>query len=141
MKKAGLVALGLAVAIWSHATGAQKSVPTSRLPFSLAREAGNTLYLSGQIARTADGTEVRESVSAETHQIMKNIGAVLEAKGYSFDDVVRATVFLRDIEDYHEMNEVYASYFNKEFPARAFIGGGEIVFGLNVEISCIAHKE
>ena len=60
--------------------------------------------------------------------------------GYSFDDVVRATVFLTDIEDYHEMNKEYASYFKSAFPARACVGGVELVFGFRVEISCIAYK-
>ena len=57
------------------------------------------------------------------------------------DDVVRATVFLTDIEDYHEMNKEYASYFKSAFPARACVGGVELVYGFREEISCIAYKE
>ena len=123
------------------AAGAQESVPIKKLPFSAARKAGNTLYVSGQIPRTAEGKDVRASVDAETRQVMDNLGRVLAANGYSFDDVVRATVFLNDIEDYHEMNKAYASYFGEAFPARACIGGAQIVFGFRVEISVIAHKE
>ena len=120
---------------------AQKAVAIKTLPFSAARQAGNTLYVSGQVPRTADGADVRESVDAETRQVMDNIGRILKANGYTFDDVVFANVYLADIEDYHEMNGAYASYFDKKFPARACVGGNQIVFGFRVEISCIAHKE
>jgi len=120
---------------------AQKAVPIKTLPFSAARQAGNTLYVSGQVPRTADGQDVRESVDAETRQTMDNIGRILKANGYTFDDVVFANVYLADIEDYHEMNAAYASYFDKKFPARACVGGNQIVFGFRVEISCIAYKD
>jgi reactive intermediate/imine deaminase len=119
----------------------QEAVPIKALPFSAARQAGNTLYVSGQVPRTADGKDVRESVDAETRQVMDNLGRVLADHGYSFDDVVKATVYLRDIEDYHEMNRAYASYFGDVYPARACIGGVEIVFDFRVEISVIAYKE
>jgi 2-iminobutanoate/2-iminopropanoate deaminase len=120
---------------------AQKAVAIKKLPFSAARQAGNTLYISGQIARTAEGADVKESVEAETRQIMDNIAAILKENGYSFDDVVKATVFLNDIEDYHEMNKAYASYFDQAFPARECVGGAQIVFDFKVEISCIAYKK
>ncbi len=125
----------LAVALW-----AQPSVPLRTLPFSPARKAGPTLYVSGQVPRTASGQDVRESVEAETRQVMDNIGSILKENGYSFDDVVNATVYLKDIKDYQEMNKVYASYFKNGFPARATIGGVEIVFGFRVEVSCVAYK-
>jgi 2-iminobutanoate/2-iminopropanoate deaminase len=122
------------------AASAQEAKPVSQLPFSAARKAGNTLYVSGQIPRTPDGADVKTSVAAETRQVMENIGRVLEANGYTFDDVVFANVYLENIEDYHEMNAVYASFYDEQFPARACVGGQEIVFGFRVEISCIAHK-
>ena len=136
--KAALCGLVLSFA---GAAEAQKSVAIKKLPFSAARQADGTLYISGQIARTADGADVKESVDAETRQIMDNIKAILTEHGYTFDDVVKASVFLEDIEDYHEMNAAYASYFDKAFPARECVGGVEIVFGFKVEISCIAYKE
>jgi len=120
---------------------AQESVAISKLPFSAARRAGGTLYISGQIARTADGKDAKESVAAETHQIMKNLGHILSENGYTYDDLVNVTVWLSDIEDYHEMNRVYASYFNEQFPARACTGGAQIVFGFKVEIAAIAYKD
>ena len=128
--------------IVTTALSAQEAVPLRTLPFSAARKAGNTLYVSGQVARTADGADVKESVDAETRQVMENVGRVLSANGYTFDDVVRATVWLNDIEDYHEMNKAYASFYkNGIFPARACVGGAQIVFDFKVEISVIAYKE
>jgi 2-iminobutanoate/2-iminopropanoate deaminase len=121
---------------------AQKAVPLKTLPFSAARKAGNTLYVSGQVARTAEGKDVKSSVDAETRQVMDNLARVLKANGYGFEDVVKATVYLESIEDYHEMNAAYASYFKEGvFPARACIGGAELVFDFKVEISVIAWKQ
>lgn len=131
-----VLVLGSALGLW-----ADEPVPLSKLPFSPARRAGNTLYLSGQVARTPEGGDVRDSVAAETRQVMDNLGRILAANGYSFDEVVNATVYLADIEDYAAMNKVYASYFKNGFPARACVGGVELVFGFRVEISCVAYKE
>ena len=120
---------------------AQEAVPLKTLPFSPARQADDFLFISGQIARTADGADVKESVAAETHQIMENIGRILEEHGYAYDDLVNVTVWLSDIEDYHEMNKAYASYFKEQFPARACTGGAQIVFDFRVEIAAIAYKD
>ena len=85
---------------------------------------------------------MKASVDAETRQVMDNLQRVLEEKGYTFEDVVKATVYLENIEDYHEMNAAYASYFKEGiFPARACIGGAELVFDFKVEISVIAWKQ
>ena len=119
---------------------AQKPAPAAAPPYSPARSAGQTLYLSGQVARTPAGQEVRDSVEAETRQVMENLGRVLKEHGAGFDDVVNATVYLVDIGDYAAMNKVYASYFSKGFPARACIGGVKLVFGFKVEISAVAFK-
>lgn len=137
-----LMLCAAALALTALPAPAQKAVPLKTLPFSPARKAGNTLYVSGQVARDAEGNDVKESVDAETRQVMDNIGRVLKANGYSFEDVVSATVYLEDIEDYHEMNAAYASYFKEGvFPSRACIGGAELVFDFKVEISVIAWKD
>ena len=142
MKKYTLIAITLAAAGGlALAAFAQKAVPLSKLPFSPSRKAGQTLYVSGQVPRTADGADVRASVEAETRQVMDNIGRILKEQGYNFDDVVNTTVYIKDIQDYPEMNKVYASYFKNAFPARATVGGVDIVFGFRVEISCVASKE
>ena len=132
---AGIV-LTAAILTWAQ----QPSVPLSSLPFSPGRKAGPTLYVSGQIPRTADGKDVRDSVEAETRQVMDNIGKILKDHGYTFDDLVNATVYLKDLNDYAAMNKVYASYFKNGFPARATVGGVDLVFGFRVEISGIAYQ-
>jgi reactive intermediate/imine deaminase len=121
---------------------AQEAVAISKLPFSAARKAGGTLYISGQISRNVDGEDVRESVAAETRTIMDNIGRILKDNGYGFEDLVSVTVYLRDILGYHEMNAAYRDYFeNGVLPTRACVGGAQIVFDFKVEISAIAYKE
>lgn len=119
---------------------AAETRPT-RLPFSPARKAGPTLYVSGQVSRAPDGTKVLSSVQAETRQVMENVERILKANGYGWEHVVSATVYLRHIKDYAAMNEVYATFFKGEFPARACVGGQDLVADYNVEISVIAYKE
>ena len=111
------------------------------LPFSPARQAGSTLYLSGQIAALPDGTMMDGDIAAQTRQTMDNLGSVLKDNGYTFDDVVNVTVYLKDMKDYQEMNAAYREYFPNEFPARACVGGVQIAFDLDVEISAIAVKQ
>lgn len=141
MRPSALIAVAV-LAFVAVPVAAQKAVAIKTLPFSAARLAGNTLYVSGQVARTPDGKDVKASVDAETRQVMDNVGRVLKANGYGFEDVVSATVYLHDINDYHEMNAAYASYFkNGVFPSRACVGGTDLVFDFKVEISVIAYKE
>lgn len=131
---------GVCLAAAAFAWAQQTSVPLSTLPFSPAKQAGPTVYVSGQIPRAPDGKDVRESVEAETRQVMDNMMRILKDKGYTADDVVNATVYLKDLNDYQAMNKVYSSYFKNGFPARATVGGVDIVFGFRVEISCVAYK-
>ena len=113
---------------------------TDTLPFSPWREAGGFLYLSGQIALPPEGGTF--TVAEETKAIMEKIGAILKEKGYTFDEVVRATVYLRNIDDYAAMNRAYAPFFNApNFPARVCVGGMDLVRNCRVEISCVAYKE
>lgn len=135
--------LGLSVIVAASAwwVWGQQSVPTNQLPFSPARTAGQTLYLSGQIARTPEGEEVRDSIAAETRQAMRNLERNLKAHDYWWGDVVNVTVYLKDIEDYDEMNAAYAEFFDGVFPARACVGGVDIAFGFRVEISAVAYRD
>lgn len=120
----------------------QNRVAVQTLPFSPARVAGNTLYVSGQIGVTPDGDPVLGSVADETRQCMQNIGRVLNDNGYTFADVVSVTVYLADMKDYNEMNAAYRTFFpDGAFPARACVGGLQIAFGFHTEISCIAYKD
>ena len=114
--------------------------PTSGMPYSPAIKIGNTVYVSGQIAIDINGNEVRDSVEAETEQVLKNIERWLGEAGFEMGDVVRATVFLADINDYDAMNLVYVRFFPEDPPARACVAVKEIVRGFRVEISAIAQK-
>lgn len=136
-----LAALTAAIAAAGVAARAQEQVDVASLPFSAARQAGHTLYLSGQIPVTPEGEVVNGSVTEQTHQTMRNLESVLEANGYTWDDVVKVTVFLSDMKHYQEMNAAYRTYFSGRLPARECVGGLQIAFGTDLEISCVAFKE
>jgi 2-iminobutanoate/2-iminopropanoate deaminase len=88
-------------------------------PFSQAIEVGGFLYFSGQVAQDpATGKVVEGGIVAETERVLQNLSAVLKAAGKSFDDVVRAGVFLTSMSDFAAMNGIYAKYFSQPFPAR-----------------------
>jgi 2-iminobutanoate/2-iminopropanoate deaminase len=102
---------------------------------------GNTLYCSGQIAiDPKSGSMVTDSVEVETERVLDNLGAILQAASMDFDDVVRCTVFLIDINDYAQVNEVYSRYFNEMLPAREAVQVAALPRGARVEISCIAVR-
>lgn len=109
------------------------------LPFSGAVRVDNMLYLSGNIG-VLPGTRTLAAggISAETRQTMENIRGVLEHAGTSLQNVVKCTVFLADIADYGAMNEVYASYFPVNPPARSTVAGAGLALGARVEIECMA---
>jgi 2-iminobutanoate/2-iminopropanoate deaminase len=116
-------------------------VEVSSLPFSAARTAGETVYVSGQIPVKPDGSVVEGSVTEQTRQTMDNIAAVLKDNGLTFADVVSVTVYLSDMKHYQEMNAAYREYFSDgKFPARACVGGLQLAFGADLEISAVAHK-
>lgn len=140
MRNALLILAGTTVGALAVWTALAQEIGSPALPFSPARQAGNTLYLSGQIGRTPEGADVRDSVAAETRQTMENLGAVLTEHGYTWSDVVSVTVYLKDLADYAEMNKAYSEFFNGVYPARACVGGVEIVFDHRVEISAIAYR-
>ncbi|UCG87702.1 MAG: RidA family protein [Gemmatimonadota bacterium] len=130
------------------AAGAQEKevikVPGSLegLPFSSAVRVGNMLYLSGQVGALPGSRELAAGgIAAETRQAMENIKQVLEYAGSSLDQVVKCTVFLLDIGDYSAMNEVYASYFANDPPARSTLAASGLALGARVEIECIAVVE
>jgi reactive intermediate/imine deaminase len=109
------------------------------LPFSPAVRAGNLIFLSGQIAFLPGTRQLASGgITGETRQVMENIRRVLEAAGSSFARVTKCTVFLADIADYAAMNEVYATYFPAEPPARSAVAASGLAFGARVEIECIA---
>ena len=111
-------------------------------PYNQAVLAGNTLYISGQIAiNQAEGNLINDSIEAETHQVMKNISYILEEAGLDFNAVVKCSVFVNDMELYSRINAVYAEYFDEDTaPARELVQVVNLPKYVNVEISCIAVK-
>ena len=107
-------------------------------PFSQAIEVGGFLYFSGQVGQEpATGKVVEGGIAAETERVFRNLAAILEAAGRSFDDVVRAGVYLTNISDFVAMNGIYAKHFNQPFPARTTIGVAALPLGACVEIDLV----
>ncbi|MCL6260076.1 RidA family protein [Aquiflexum sp. TKW24L] len=110
-------------------------------PYSQAIKIGNTLYLSGQIALDpVTGELINENITEETHAVMKNMDAVLRAGGFTFADVVKCTIFIRDMGEFGTINEAYGQYFKSNPPARETVEVSKLPKNVNVEISCIAAR-
>ncbi len=108
-------------------------------PYSQARLAGNTLYISGQIAlHPGTGELDNDTVAAETERVMDNLNAILTEAGAKFDDVVKTTIFLTDMQLFNEVNQVYGTYFKGLLPARETVAVVGLPKNVNVEISMIA---
>jgi 2-iminobutanoate/2-iminopropanoate deaminase len=108
-------------------------------PYSQAIQSGNILFVSGQIA-LSNGTMVNANIKDETTQAMKNIDAILKAAGLDFSHVVKCTIFLKNMGDFPQVNEIYGSYFKTLAPARETVEVSRLPKDANVEISCIAVK-
>ena len=109
-------------------------------PYSQAVRAGNTVYVSGQIPLSAQGQLVGEGdVAAQTHQVLKNLTAVLAAAGLGLTDVVKCSIFVKDLSNFATINQVYGSYFDEATaPARETVEVARLPRDVQVEISCIA---
>jgi 2-iminobutanoate/2-iminopropanoate deaminase len=108
-------------------------------PYSQAVKCGNMVYTAGQVAINPEtGQMVEGGIKEQTHQVFANLKAVLEAAGTSLENVVKATVFITDMEKFGEVNEVYAQYFTGDFPARSCIEVGKLPKDALVEIEVIA---
>ena len=116
------------------------NAPSPVGPYNQAVLVDKTLYLSGQIALDPSSGQLKmDSIEEETHQVMKNIGAVLTEAGSSYDKVVKCTIFMADMNDYSRINDVYASYFDEQTaPAREAVQVSRLPKDVHVEISCIA---
>ncbi len=110
-------------------------------PYNQAIEAGEFIFLSGQIGIDVDtGELINENIQAETNQVMRNIESVLKASNRNFDNVVKSSIFLKDLNDFSIVNEVYSKYFkNKISPARETVEVARLPKDANVEISVIAY--
>jgi 2-iminobutanoate/2-iminopropanoate deaminase len=110
-------------------------------PYSQAVLHGNMLFLSGQIAiERASGKIISDSIESETKQVMLNIAGILRSAGMDFSNVVKCSIFLKDMNNFPRVNEVYGSYFTETPPARETVEVSRLPKDVNVEISCIAIK-
>ncbi len=110
-------------------------------PYSQAVQVDNTLYVSGQIAiNPVDGQLVQINIIREATQVMENISAILKEAGFQFSDIVKSTIFLKDMQNFVTVNEVYGQYFSDNFPARETVEVSVLPKNVNVEISVIAVK-
>ena len=108
-------------------------------PFSGAVRSGETLYLSGTIGRTPDG-RIPDTAEEEARLVIESVRSTLEAAGMTMEDLVYVQIFSSDVDDYDAFNSVYRTYFEQEFPARAFIGAGTLLFDARFEIQSIAVR-
>jgi 2-iminobutanoate/2-iminopropanoate deaminase len=110
-------------------------------PYSILTEANGFVFCSGMIAiDPATGKPIDGDVVDQTHQVMKNIGAILGDVGLGYDDIVKTTIFLADIADFPSVNEAYAEYVGDSKPARSTIEAGALPGGFAVEIECIVAR-
>ena len=110
-------------------------------PYSQAVATGGFLFVSGQIPMNpATGEIISSDIKSETKQVMDNIGSILTEAGVSFADIVKTTIFLTDMQNFVQVNEVYGTYFTDQFPARETVQVAALPKNVNVEISVIAIK-
>jgi len=117
-----------------------KNAPEAIGPYSQAVKVGNFVYTSGQIALTPEGEFLDVDVKTQTKQVCENLKAVLESAGSKLENVVKTTIFLDDISNFADVNEVYGEYFSHR-PARSTVAVKELPKGAKVEIECIAVAE
>lgn len=116
-----------------------ENAPAPIGPYSQAVQAGNLLFISGQVAlKPGSGELANADIIEETHQVMQNIKAVLTEAGAGFDNVVKTTIFLSDMALFGQVNEIYGKYFTGDFPARETIAVKGLPKNVNVEISMTA---
>jgi 2-iminobutanoate/2-iminopropanoate deaminase len=110
-------------------------------PYSQAIQSGNMLFVSGQIAiETSSGKIITSNIEAETVQVMANLEEILKSAGADFSSIVKTTIFLKNMDNFPKVNEVYGRYFKESPPARETVEVSRLPKDVNVEISCIALK-
>ncbi|MFT9596225.1 MULTISPECIES: RidA family protein [Mesobacillus] len=114
------------------------NAPAAIGPYSQGVVVNNLFYSSGQIPLTPEGVMVEGDIQAQTHQVFKNLKAVLEAAGASLETVVKATVFIKNMDEFAQLNEVYAEYFNVHKPARSTVEVARLPKDALVEIEVVA---
>ncbi|WFB66449.1 RidA family protein [Chryseobacterium sp. WX] len=118
------------------------NAPAAIGPYSQANMANGVLYISGQIPVDPVTGKLVEGIEKETHQVMKNLEAILTEAGMTFKNVVKATIFLKSMDDFAVMNDIYASYLDSEsYPARETVQVSCLPKNVDIEISMIAHQD
>ncbi len=117
-----------------------ENAPKAIGPYSQAVEANGTLYISGQLPVNPETGQIPEGIEAQSEQALKNIGAILKAAGYAYENVVKSTCLLSDMANFKAMNGVYAKYYTQDQPARAAFAVKELPLGVLIEIETIAVK-
>lgn len=117
------------------------NAPAAIGPYAQANLANGILYISGQIPLNSETGKLAEGIENATHQVMKNLEAILSEAGMTFKNVMKATIFLKEMDDFAVMNEIYASYLDAEnFPARETVQVSCLPKNVDIEISMIAHQ-
>lgn len=118
------------------------NAPAAIGPYAQANLVNGILYISGQIPLNPETGKLEEGIAKETHQVMKNLDAILKEAGMGFKNVVKATIFLKNMDDFAVMNEIYASYLDAEYyPARETVQVSCLPKNVDIEISMIAHQD
>lgn len=118
------------------------NAPAAIGPYSQANMANGILYISGQIPVDPATGKLVEGIEKETHQVMKNLEAILTEAGMTFKNVVKATIFLKSMDDFAVMNDIYASYLDADsYPARETVQVSCLPKNVDIEISMIAHQD
>ena len=118
------------------------SAPAPIGPYNQATLANNLLFISGQICiDPSSGNLKNRDLQEETHQVMQNLKAILQEAGLGFNNVVKTTIFITDMNRFSEINEIYGKYFSGDFPARETVQVSALPKFVNVEISMIAVKD
>lgn len=118
-----------------------KNAPAAIGPYSQAVWAGDLLYTSGQVALIPEtGDMDNHSLETETHRVMKNLYALLEQAGLSFNHVIKASIFIKDMNDFAKINEIYSSYLQEPYPARETVEAARLPKDARIEISVVAKK-
>ena len=116
-----------------------ENAPAPIGPYNQAIKTNGTLYVSGQIALDPKSGELMlDNIEEETEMVMENLKAVVEAAGLTMENIIKTSIFISDMNNFSRINEVYGSYFEKDFPARETVEVSVLPKNVNVEISCIA---
>lgn len=115
-----------------------EKAPQAIGPYSQAIQSGNLLFISGQLGLDFTGNLIAEDVAAQTRQALENIKLIIEAAGFKMDDIVKTTIYLRDLNDFTIVNNIYSEYFQPPYPARACVQVSKLPKDGKVEIEAIA---